>query len=591
MYLFLVEHERHYYKEITNLKSKFINREKQRIKNEVNRVYEYIQFHKQNSENRLKKLIKYQVYEAHSVMQGLYNEYKNQKSKEEIIHMMKAALQEMRFLDGRGYFYIYDMKGNNIFHPIMKSLEGRSLWNYKDITGKSIIQEGIKALKLKNEIYDDWYWEEPKSKKIKRKIGFHKIFEPYNIFVGTGEYTQEYEKELKSYILRYISKIKYLDKKIISVIDYDGILLTSRNKKNQKTYKQLLNIAKSKNHQGFFSYVNNKDEYEEKITFVKGFDHWQWAIYASFHKDSLKKELDLRLETLEKEDKETIKSFLFLCAVLTIIMLAISFYVIKLLEKSFYEYREKILEEAQKNRQKDTILAQQSKMAAMGEMIANITHQWRQPLSVISTAVTGLKFEKEMDILKDDNFYRGMDSIHNSVMHLSKTIDDFRNFFKPNKDKINFNLKDVVEKTLKLLSSQFDINNIYFIKNCENIKIHGAENELVQVLINIINNSKDALKNTDNKRLIFIDVFKQDNKVILLIKDTAGGINKSIINKVFEPYFTTKKDKGTGIGLYMSKQIIADSLNGEIAVSNETFVHENIQYKGACFKLTFDLVD
>lgn len=591
IYLFLVEHERHYYKEITNLKSKFINREKQRIKNEVNRVYEYIQFHKQNSENRLKKLIKYQVYEAHSVMQGLYNEYKNQKSKEEIIHMMKAALQEMRFLDGRGYFYIYDMKGNNIFHPIMKSLEGRSLWNYKDITGKSIIQEGIKALKLKNEIYDDWYWEEPKSKKIKRKIGFHKIFEPYNIFVGTGEYTQEYEKELKSYILRYISKIKYLDKKIISVIDYDGILLTSRNKKNQKTYKQLLNIAKSKNHQGFFSYVNNKDEYEEKITFVKGFDHWQWAIYASFHKDSLKKELDLRLETLEKEDKETIKSFLFLCAVLTIIMLAISFYVIKLLEKSFYEYREKILEEAQKNRQKDTILAQQSKMAAMGEMIANITHQWRQPLSVISTAVTGLKFEKEMDILKDDNFYRGMDSIHNSVMHLSKTIDDFRNFFKPNKDKINFNLKDVVEKTLKLLSSQFDINNIYFIKNCENIKIHGAENELVQVLINIINNSKDALKNTDKKRLIFIDVFKQDNKVILLIKDTAGGINKSIINKVFEPYFTTKKDKGTGIGLYMSKQIIADSLNGEIAVSNETFVHENIQYKGACFKLTFDLVD
>ncbi len=591
MYLFLVEHERHYYKEITNLKSKFINREKQRIKNEVNRVYEYIQFHKQNSENRLKKLIKYQVYEAHSVMQGLYNEYKNQKSKEEIIHMMKAALQEMRFLDGRGYFYIYDMKGNNIFHPIMKSLEGRSLWNYKDITGKSIIQEGIKALKLKNEIYDDWYWEEPKSKKIKRKIGFHKIFEPYNIFVGTGEYTQEYEKELKSYILRYISKIKYLDKKIISVIDYDGILLTSRNKKNQKTYKQLLNIAKSKNHQGFFSYVNNKDEYEEKITFVKGFDYWQWAIYASFHKDSLKKELDLRLETLEKEDKETIKSFLFLCAVLTIIMLAISFYVIKLLEKSFYEYREKILEEAQKNRQKDTILAQQSKMAAMGEMIANITHQWRQPLSVISTAVTGLKFEKEMDILKDENFYRGMDSIHNSVMHLSKTIDDFRNFFKPNKDKINFNLKDVVEKTLKLLSSQFDINNIYFIKNCENIKIHGAENELVQVLINIINNSKDALKNTDNKRLIFIDIFKQDNKVILLIKDTAGGINKSIINKVFEPYFTTKKDKGTGIGLYMSKQIIADSLNGEIAVSNETFVHENIQYKGACFKLTFDLVD
>lgn len=608
MYLFLVEHEKHYHKEITNIKTKFINQEKQRIKNEVNRVYEYIQFHKQNSEERLKKLIKYQVYEAHAVMQGLYNEYKNKKSKKEIIHMMKAALEQMRFLDGRGYFYIYDMQGNNIFHPILKSLEGRSLWNYKDITGKLIVQEGIKALKSKNETYDEWYWQEPNSKKIKRKIGFHKIFEPYNIFVGTGEYTQEYEKELKSYILKYISKIKFLDDKIISVIDYDGVVLSSKNKdiinkniiniKNKEDYqpyKELLKIAKSKNQQGFLTYENstniNKDKYIQKTTFVKGLDDWQWAVYASFYKDSLKKELDARLETLASEDKKTIKSFLLLGAILTIIMLAISFYVIKLLEKSFYDYREKILEEAQKNRHKDTILAQQSKMAAMGEMIANITHQWRQPLSVISTAVTGLKFEKELGILKDDNFYRGMDSIHNSVMHLSKTIDDFRNFFKPNKDKINFNLKDVVEKTLKLLSSQFDINNIYFIKNCENIKIHGTENELVQVLINIINNSRDALKHVDNKRLIFIDIFKQNGKVVLLVKDTAGGINKSIIKKVFEPYFTTKKDTGTGIGLYMSKKIIKDSLNGEISVSNETFVYENIQYKGACFKLTFDLVD
>jgi len=608
MYLFLVEHEKHYHKEITNIKSKFINQEKQRIRNEVNRVYEYIQFHKQNSEERLKKLIKYQVYEAHAVMQGLYNEYKNKKSKKEIIHMMKAALEQMRFLDGRGYFYIYDMQGNNIFHPILKSLEGRSLWNHKDITGKLIVQEGIKALKSKNETYDEWYWQEPNSKKIKRKIGFHKIFEPYNIFVGTGEYTQEYEKELKSYILKYISKIKFLDDKIISVIDYDGVVLTSKNKdiinkniiniKNKEDYqpyKELLKIAKSKKQQGFLTYENstniNKDKYIQKTTFVKGLDDWKWAVYASFYKDSLKKELDARLETLANEDKKTIKSFLLLGAILTIIMLAISFYVIKLLEKSFYDYREKILEEAQKNRQKDTILAQQSKMAAMGEMIANITHQWRQPLSVISTAVTGLKFEKELGILKDDNFYRGMDSIHNSVMHLSKTIDDFRNFFKPNKDKINFNLKDVVEKTLKLLSSQFDINNIYFIKNCENIKIHGTENELVQVLINIINNSRDALKHVDNKRLIFIDIFKQNGKVVLLVKDTAGGINKSIIKKVFEPYFTTKKDTGTGIGLYMSKKIIKDSLNGEITVSNETFVYESIQYKGACFKLIFDLVD
>lgn len=604
-YLFLIEHERHYKKEIISVKSKFINSEKQRIKNEVNRVYNYIQFHKQNSEKKLKKLIKYQVYEAHSVMQGLYEEYKDTKSKEQIIELFKAALKNMRFLDGRGYFYIYDMKGNNIFHPILKFLEGRSLWDYKDITGKKIVQEGISVLKKQDETYDDWYWQEPKSKKVKRKIGFHKMFKPYNIFVGTGEYVEDFEHELKQSILQYISTIRYLDNRVISVMKNDGKLLTLNNeyalknllnlqtKSGFKPYKEMSLLAKTSK-EGYISYKDttekNKEKFYEKTAFVKALDGWDWVIYASFYKDSLKKEINQRVKSLEEEDKKTIKSFFILATALTIFMLLVSIYVIKLLEKSFFDYKSKILEQAQKNREKDAILAQQSKMAAMGEMIANITHQWRQPLSVVSTAVTGLRFEKEMGILKDENFYRGMDSIHDSVLHLSNTIEDFRNFFKPNKQKIDFDLKDVVEKTLKLLSSQFDINNIYFIKNIDAIKINGSENELVQVLINILNNSRDALKSVENRRLIFIDVKKEEDKAIIKVTDTAGGIPKDIINKIFEPYFTTKEKKGTGIGLYMSKQIIKDSLKGEIQVSNKTFTHEGVEYKGACFKLSFDVI-
>lgn len=268
---------------------------------------------------KIKKLIKYQVYEAHSVMQGLYEEYKDTKSKEQIIELFKAALKNMRFLDGRGYFYIYDMKGNNIFHPILKFLEGRSLWDYKDITGKKIVQEGISVLKKQDETYDDWYWQEPKSKKVKRKIGFHKMFKPYNIFVGTGEYVEDFEHELKQSILQYISTIRYLDNRVISVMKNDGKLLTLNNeyalknlqnlqtKSGFKPYKEMSLLAK-KSKEGYISYKDttekNKEKFYEKTAFVKALDGWDWVIYASFYKDSLKKEINQRVKSLEEEDKK-----------------------------------------------------------------------------------------------------------------------------------------------------------------------------------------------------------------------------------------------------------------------------------------------
>ncbi|MFV0563608.1 cache domain-containing protein [Malaciobacter mytili] len=605
-YIFFIEHNKHYVKETNALKEKFIYTEKTKIKNEVERIYEYISFHKSNSENELKELIKNQVEEAHFMMSGIYETYKNEKSKDEIIKIIKASLNKMRYLDGRGYFYIYDLKGNNIFHPILKFLEGKSLWEYRDITGKLIIQNGIKILKEKKETFDEWYWEEPTTKKVKRKIGFHKMFEPYNIFIGSGEYIEDFEEELKDKILEYIGKIKYIDNQGITIINQIGTILTHTNKdligknvfnlKNSKDfsiYKEI--IALSKTQSGYLSYEDtspiNKTEFINKISYIKALENWNWIIFSSFYKDSVNKQIQDRVENLEKDDKQTVTSFIVLAIILTLLMLLISYRITKILEKNFLEYRKRILEKIEENREKDNILAQQSKMAAMGEMIANIAHQWKQPLSVISTAVTGLKFEKEMGLLKDEDFNRGLDSIYNSVIHLSSTIDDFRNFFKPNKEKKVFDLKNIVEKTSKLISSQFDIYNIYFVKNIQNVKIFGQENELVQVMINLLNNAKDALKDKEGKRLIFIDIYKEDKKAFIVIKDTAGGIPSKNINKIFNAYFTTKGEEGTGIGLYMSKNIIEKSFESTIKVENSTFIYEKEQFSGAKFTIAFSCVE
>jgi two-component system, NtrC family, sensor kinase len=236
--------------------------------------------------------------------------------------------------------------------------------------------------------------------------------------------------------------------------------------------------------------------------------------------------------------------------------------------------------------QREELFYQQSKMAAMGEMIGNIAHQWRQPLSVISTASTGLKMQKEMNILSDADFFTTLTAINYSAQYLSNTIEDFRTFFNPSNNKVTeFNISDTFSKTLNLLNAQFIAKDIEIIQNIEESKISSIENELIQVLINILNNARDALITIENQRkLIFIDTYFKDDILYIEIKDNAGGIKEEIIDRIFEPYFTTKhQSQGTGIGLYMSKEIVEKHLNGVLLVSNEKYNYENVDYSGAKF--------
>ena len=249
---------------------------------------------------------------------------------------------------------------------------------------------------------------------------------------------------------------------------------------------------------------------------------------------------------------------------------------------------EKLVKEKTKELiQKEKILNHQSKMAAMGEMLENIAHQWRQPLSLISTAATGAKIKKDFGTLSDNDFYETMDMINNSTQHLSTTIDDFRNFFNNDKNASTFNINKPIEKVLSLINSKLRNRDIHVIKNTQDVEVTALINEFIQVLINILNNSLDAFEEQNlEKKFIFIDLYKENNSLVLIIKDNAGGIKEELLCRIFEPYFTTKhKSQGTGIGLYMSMEIIKKHMNGDINVSNEEYIYDNIKCKGAQFKI------
>jgi len=247
-----------------------------------------------------------------------------------------------------------------------------------------------------------------------------------------------------------------------------------------------------------------------------------------------------------------------------------------------------ILQNITEIRKKDKQLLEQSKLASMGEMIGNIAHQWRQPLSSITAFSSGLLLKLQLNTLTEEKIEYACEAINKNAQYLSKTIDDFRNFIKGKSFKTTFNLNDAINDFLDIIGASAEHNNIKIIKNIDkNIQIYSSENELNQCLINIFNNAKDAFreKNID-ERLFFVDIYASEDKVFIELKDNAGGIPEDIIQNIFEPYFTTKhKSQGTGLGLYMTYQLINKSLKGSITATNKKYIYNNQTFKGAIFTI------
>jgi len=231
----------------------------------------------------------------------------------------------------------------------------------------------------------------------------------------------------------------------------------------------------------------------------------------------------------------------------------------------------KVKEEVAKSREKDRVMIVQSKQAAMGEMISNIAHQWRQPLNEIGLYVQNLQSSYEYNELTAEYLYNAVEKTMNKLEYMSQTIDDFRGFFKSDKIKDRFMLSQSIHKTLLLISADLQNSFIEVITNLDDdIYYTSYPNEFSQAVLNIINNAKDVLvERKIEKPKVKINLIKQNEKIVLTIADNAGGIDNEIIDSIFEPYYTTKGDlTGTGLGLFISKTIIEKNMGGKLYAQN-----------------------
>jgi signal transduction histidine kinase len=351
--------------------------------------------------------------------------------------------------------------------------------------------------------------------------------------------------------------------------------------------------------ESFIKYSYKKgDGFGEKISYLYYFEPLNLIIAKGIYLDDIQKEIVLAQKSMERNVKKQINQNLFLFIFFSIIAIIIAYIIsvriqhvinqkdkkvkstTKALANLNRELDSRVKKEVEKNKEKEQLLMQKSKFVALGEMISLIAHQWRQPISELNALVLNIKLHHDLGKLSSEHMDKKTKDMENLLEYMSKTIDDFRDFFKPNKAKSYFliehslkSIQNIVEPMLKeyKIECQTNIN--------ASIALHGYKNELEQVILNIITNAKDALLEDEIEvPKITIDIYKKAGKTVIDIKDNASGIDKEIMDKIFDPYFTTKDDeKGTGIGLYMSKTIIEKNMDGKLEVSSSE--------KGSCFSI------
>lgn len=344
--------------------------------------------------------------------------------------------------------------------------------------------------------------------------------------------------------------------------------------------------------ESFTKYAYKKPDSEDskyKLSYFKYYERFNWIIAVGIYTDDIENEIEIKRDALKQRIKKQIVQNVVLFAMFLSIAILISIAISQKIDDILKSYEtkvkrnakqledlnlsleEKVKEEIEKNREKEQLLVQKSKFIALGEMISNIAHQWRQPLSELSSILMFIKFKYEMNALDKETMDKKSKEADRVLEYMSHTIDDFRNFFMPKKEKEEFFLFEEIELVINIISSTLSNYNIKIeLEIDENIRVNAYLNELKQVLLNILTNAKDILIEKDIKNPnIKVSAFEDNNYVVINIQDNGGGILVEPKNKIFEPYFTTKEDSnGTGIGLYMSKIIVEKNMKGKLRVKN-----------------------
>lgn len=415
------------------------------------------------------------------------------------------------------------------------------------------------------------------------------------------------EKELKKDILNYLETIRYGKDGYLWIHDTNYYLrghpfrqdsidtfdIDLKDAKGDFITKRFIDETIKKPEGVFMEYYwqkPGKTYFSKKLGFFRLYEKYNWVIGAGLYIDDIQNSINANKKQLERKINRHIRLVVTISFLAILLIGVLSYIMSKKITQVFNAYqnsvkkKELLLEDLNKNlelkvqkaikeaKKKDRAMLHQSRLARMGAMLSMIAHQWRQPLSEVSGILMELETANKFNKVDSSMIKESVKESNKQIEFMSNTIEDFRNFFKPDKLKVDFYIEEACNEALTLVDASlksFDITVEKKIKN--NPKIHGYEREFAQVILNLLSNAKDTLiqRQIQTPKIKLI-VTKKDNNVIIKVKDNARGVEEDYLDLIFEPYFTTKSSsKGTGLGLYMAKMIIEKNMAGELSVENK----------------------
>lgn len=350
-----------------------------------------------------------------------------------------------------------------------------------------------------------------------------------------------------------------------------------------------------------YDYKKTNGTIGKKISYFYYFKPLNWVVAKGIYIDDIQKQIELKKRELGTRLNIQIKQNIFFFIFFSIVAIIIAYIIGKKTQQVILQKDKRVKQTTkaltnlnrdldsrvkkaiEKNKEQQKILMQKSKFIALGEMISLIAHQWRQPISELNAIILNIKFHHRLGKLDNETMETKTKEVEHLLEYMSSTIDDFRTFFKPNKTKEKFYFNDSIQRIHEIIKTVLKEHSITLEKQIdESLYIISFQNEFEQVLLNLLNNAKDALIIDEIQTpKITIKVYEEQKQIKIQICDNAKGIDKKIVDKIFDPYFTTKEESdGTGIGLYMSKMIIEENMGGELEVQSSA--------SGTCFSIHFN---
>lgn len=341
-YLWISHEFRRFEEDSEKMKTEYIESQKLLVKNEVQRVFDYIRYMRSKTDQRLKELLKERVYEAHSIAATIYKKYRDQKSEREIKRLIKDTLRHIRFNKGRGYFFIYRLNGILELYPVKSNIEGENHWNLQDRQGEYVVRNEVAMVKKQGEGFLEYSWKESKGKTrmIPSKVSFVKYFKPFNWYIGSKEYREDFITDLQHELLERIGKIRFGTQGYIFVMDFDGTTLCNEDRPElvgkkvwamdtpdgAETIRQGREAAQ-KPGGGFIRYTwfkRRDNVLIEKTSFVQGIKDWQWIISAGVYLDEIDQEIAEKRVELQKQVKSQVIKIIVIFFIIFIVVILIT---------------------------------------------------------------------------------------------------------------------------------------------------------------------------------------------------------------------------------------------------------------------------